>query len=197
MFFWKKTSNTTSDEHLVKDPTSVKGRWENKPFSELASNRAKKEFTDYKAVVKRWNILRLEILSLFFKDLSVSRRKLVPENNRALATSLNTLAGAEKFNLFNKDLFNSLFRPFGPHREIKISVGQDILDALNAEAKSEGITVHDQVRRVLAYHVDAYPRCDHALELLSRRPPRVPPPANYIEPVLSVDQLKEIMFELQ
>lgn len=186
-----------SVEYLIKGLLPEKGRWENKPFSELASNRKHKEFTDYELLVKRWNILRLEILTLFIKDLSVSSKKLNQWSKNAGNTNLNTFSGAEKFNLFNKDLFASLFRPFGPQNTRRVCLGQDIWYALSEEAKSDGITVHDLIRKILAQYVDAYPRCEHALELLSRPVPTVPPPANYIEPVLTVDQLKQIMFDLQ
>lgn len=198
MSFWKQSKGNTSDEFLVKDgPPVVTGAFRKTHFSDLVSTRNRRVFDDYKLYLKRWNILRMKILECFFKDLTVSRARVRYYSDRAVDTDLNTLKGAELFNLFNKNLFGSLHRPYGPHLNRRVSIGQDIWDALCAEAKNEGISVHDVVRRVLVYHVDAYPRCMHALELLARPAPSVPPPAKYLDPVLTVDQVKEVLFDLQ
>ena len=196
MSFWKQSKGNTSEEFLVKDGLPEKGRWEAKTFSELDTVQCN-HITDYTIASSKWNILRKTIIDLFFKEFSVSRNRLLIVSKHAAATDLNTLIAAETFNLFNKDLFSSLYRPFGPHTNRRISIGQDIWDALCAEAKSEGISVHDVVRKVLIYHVDAYPRCAHALELLAKKAPKLAPPSKNLDPVLTVDQIKKVMFDLQ
>lgn len=198
MSFWKQSRGNTSEAHLVEGAAPARLKYQFAPtYSELVQLRSYSENFNYQAVARRWDILRREILNLFFKETKACYSALKRNSKRALNTNLNTLSGAETYYLFSKPLMETLNRPFGLVIQKKVSMGIDIWAALDSEAKSDGISIHTLIRKILISYVDAYPRCGHALELLSRPAPSVPPPANYIDPVLTVDQIKEVMFDLQ
>lgn len=197
MSFWKQLKPAT-DEFVTEEFPITDPDWESPPFVDLVSNRMTDNITKYTPRYKeRWNHLRLCILKVFFRENLVSRRSLNRETKRALSTDLNTLAWAEVHNVFNKELFTSLYRPYGEHVHQKFSIPEDIWDALCLEAKSKQIGVYDLIRKILIHYVDAYPRCGLALELLARPAPRFPPTKNYLEPKLTQAQIQKIMFGLQ